>query len=157
MKRAADDELRRRARHSDLLHALGSWASRPWLVVLLVLADAVWMGLSVFSGFPDRAETIFHTVVDALTLALVFVLQHTQAREQAATQRKLDEILRALPAAEKSLISLEEGSDEELQWAALRHRIARRKADPGAPPSAQQPSPRRRRGSGLRTERLSRT
>lgn len=145
MRRALDDELRRRSRHSQLLHSLDSWASRPWLVVLLVFADALWMALSVLAGFPEREEAIFHTVVDALTLALVFVLQHTQAREQAATQRKLDEILRALPGAEKSMITLEEGSDDELQRAALRHRIARRKADPSVVGSSPGLQPRRRR------------
>lgn len=156
MKRTADDELRRRSRHSELLHTLYAWTSRPWLVVVLVLADTVWVGLSVLAGFPDRAETIFHTVVDALTLALVFVLQHTQVREQAVTQRKLDEILRALPDAENSLITLEEGSDDELQWAALRHRIARRNAAPGVMASRRDPGPRRRRRRGRGAERLRR-
>jgi hypothetical protein len=33
---------------------------------------------------------------------MVFVIQHTQARHQAATQRKLDEIVRALPEADNS-------------------------------------------------------
>ena len=39
---------------------------------------------------------------------MVFVIQHTQARAQEATQRKLDEILRASPEADNSLITLEE-------------------------------------------------
>jgi hypothetical protein len=42
---------------------------------------------SVAVGFPTRLETIFPTLVAALTLALVFVIQHTQAREQLVTQR----------------------------------------------------------------------
>jgi low affinity Fe/Cu permease len=40
--------------------------------------------------------------------------QHTQSREQAATQRKLDELLRALPGAESGLIMLEEASEETM-------------------------------------------
>ena len=39
-----------------------------------------------------------------------FCIQHTQAREQAATQRKLDEILQALPGADNSLLMLEHAS-----------------------------------------------
>jgi low affinity Fe/Cu permease len=37
---------------------------------------------------------------------MVFVIQHTQARQQAATQRKLDEILQALPGADNALMAL---------------------------------------------------
>jgi low affinity Fe/Cu permease len=46
---------------------------------------------------------------------MVFVIQHTQSREQAATQRKLDELLRALPGAQTGLIMLEEASEETMQ------------------------------------------
>jgi low affinity Fe/Cu permease len=41
---------------------------------------------------------------------MVFAIQHTQGREQAATQRKLDELIRALPGADESLMMLEEAS-----------------------------------------------
>jgi low affinity Fe/Cu permease len=50
-----------------------------------------------------------------ITLMMLVVIQHTQGREQTATQRKLDELLRALPGAESMLIMLEEESDETMQ------------------------------------------
>ncbi|MDQ2811398.1 MAG: low affinity iron permease family protein [Actinomycetota bacterium] len=75
----------------------------------------MWVLISLAGGFPARWETIFQTLVAALTLAMVFVIQHTQARQQAATQRKLDEILRALPGADNALLSLEHASDDELR------------------------------------------
>jgi low affinity Fe/Cu permease len=93
---------------------LDRWLSHPAFALTLVSADAVWVAYSIFGGFPGRLELIFQTVVSALTLAMVFVLQHTQARQQAVTQRKLDEILRAMPAADNALIGLEAGSDREL-------------------------------------------
>lgn len=43
---------------------------------------------------------------------MVFAIQHTQGREQAATQRKLDELMPALPGADDSLMMLEEASRE---------------------------------------------
>ena len=46
---------------------------------------------------------------------MVFAIQHTQARQQSATQRKLDELLRALPSADNTLISVEEAPDHELE------------------------------------------
>ena len=59
---------------------------------------------------------------------MVFVIQHTQARHQAATQRKLDEILRALPEADNTLLALEHASDDELRATRQQHRQIRRAA-----------------------------
>jgi len=60
-------------------------------------------------------------LVAALTLAMVFVIQHTQAREQLVTQRKLDELLAAVPRADNSVIGLEEASDDELEAVRVDH------------------------------------
>ena len=100
-------------------------ASRPLTVVLVIGAAGVWIVVSITIGFPARWETIFQTLVSALTLAMVFVIQHTQARHQRATQRKLDEILRALPSADNSLLALEHASDAELRATADQHRRIR--------------------------------
>jgi len=96
---------------------------------LVVLAAVVtWVGVSIAAGFPARWEVIFQSLVAALTLAMVFVIQHTQARHQRATQRKLDEILHALPDADNSLITLEHASDEELHATGHEHRRRRQAA-----------------------------
>ena len=83
---------------------------------------------------------MFQTLVAALTLAMVFVIQHTQARQQAATQRKLDEILQALPGADNALLALEHASDDELRAAGESHREIRQAAldeqsGPASPPA----------------------
>ena len=113
---------------SRLLSWVDRWTSRP-LTALTVLGLALaWVLISVAVGFPARWETIFQVLVAALTLAMVFVIQHTQARQQAATQRKLDEILQALPGADNSLLTLEHASDDELRAAGHGHRKIRRAA-----------------------------
>jgi low affinity Fe/Cu permease len=66
-------------------------------------------------GFPAHWVTAFETGTSGVTLIMVFVIQHTQGREQTATQRKLDELLRALPEAQDEFILLEEASEEKLQ------------------------------------------
>ena len=99
---------------SRLLHGIDRFASRPEVAWALVALDGVWVIFSIAFGFPSRLETIFQTLVAALTLAMVFVIQHTQTREQLVTQRKLDEILRALPGASNAFIALEEAADAEL-------------------------------------------
>jgi low affinity Fe/Cu permease len=45
----------------------------------------VWLVVSAAVGFPGRWETVFQTLVAGLTLAMVFVIQHTQARCCRAT------------------------------------------------------------------------
>jgi len=66
-------------------------------------------------GFPSRLETIFQTLVAAVTLGMVLVIQHTQSRQQEVTQRKLDELLNAVPNTDEGIISLEAGSDDDLR------------------------------------------
>jgi low affinity Fe/Cu permease len=120
------------APESRFLHAVDRIASRPRLAVALITADVLWVLFSLAFAFPDRLEVGFQTVVGAITLAMVFVIQHTQAREEAVTQRKLDEILRALPAADNALITLEEAPDSELRAVTEVHREARARANDGA-------------------------
>ena len=91
-------------------------------------AAVVWLGVSAAAGFPARWETVFQTVVAAVTLSMVFVIQHTQARHQRAAQRKLDEILVALPGTDNSLVTLEHASDAELHATGHQHRQVRRAA-----------------------------
>ncbi len=119
---------RSRSADSRLLYRVDQWTSRPLVALIVLVADLVWILISFAGGFPGRSETVFQTLVAALTLAMVFVIQHTQARQQAATQRKLDEILRALPGADNALLSLEHASDEELRASGHMHREIRQAA-----------------------------
>lgn len=117
------------APESRFLHAVDRIASRPRLAIVLITADVLWVIFSLAVDFPTRLEVGFQTVVAAITLAMVFVIQHTQARQEAVTQRKLDEVLRSLPAANNSLITLEEAPDSELRAATEVHREARARAN----------------------------
>jgi low affinity Fe/Cu permease len=93
--------------------------------VFVVIMTTTWLIVSIVVGFPARWETIFQTVVSALTLAMVFIIQHTQARHQRATQRKLDEILLAIPGTDDALVTLEHASDDELHAVGHHHRSVR--------------------------------
>jgi low affinity Fe/Cu permease len=111
-----------------LLSRIDRWASRPVTALIVIVADVAWILLSVALGFPGLGERIFQTLVAAVTVAMVFVIQHTQAREQAATQRKLDEILQALPGADNALLMLEHASHAELRATGDTHREIRQSA-----------------------------
>lgn len=102
--------------------------AHPIVTLVVLTADLCWVAYSVHAGFPDRAEVKFETLVAATTVAMVFVIQHTQSRQQQASQRKLDEILHALPDADNALLTLEESSDTNLRATGEAHRAIRRAA-----------------------------
>jgi low affinity Fe/Cu permease len=83
------------------------------LSIGMLLVAAVILG--IFLGFPSAWIVAFEASTSSVTLAMVFVIQHTQTREQAATQRKLDELLRAMPGAKTDLMMLEEASEETMR------------------------------------------
>ena len=88
------------------------------VVVGMVIAFGVALAIA---GFPTTWETAFAAVCAAVTTVMVFAIQHTQSREQAATQLKLDELIRALPEADDHLVHVELGDDEELAAIEQRH------------------------------------
>jgi low affinity Fe/Cu permease len=73
------------------------------------------------AGFPESWEVAFSTVAAAVTLVMVFVLHHTQRREQVATQLKLDELIRALPQADDHYVRVQAAADDEVQELEERH------------------------------------
>ena len=128
MQERSDEQVEQRHPGSRVLHAVDRWVATPNLAIGGVAAVVVWVLISAIFDFPARLENVFMTLAAATTLIMVFVIQHTQARAQAATQRKLDEILRASPGADNSLITLEEAPDNELKAATAASRDARRDA-----------------------------
>ena len=97
---------------SRVLYWIEHYVSLPGVALVIsgLMIGLVIMGAVV--GFPSDWVAAFEVTVSAITLVVVFAIQHTQGREQAATQRKLDELLRALPGADQSLMMLEEAPGE---------------------------------------------
>jgi low affinity Fe/Cu permease len=117
-----------RSKGSRLLWGVDRWTGHPLTAVSVLAAGLVWVLVSVAFGFPNLWERAFQTLVAAVTVVMVFVIQHTQARHQSATQRKLDEILRVLPDADNALLALEHASDQELRDTRHEHEQIRRTA-----------------------------
>ena len=86
------------------------------------------MLLALFAGHTSRWLNAFQALAAAVTLVMVFALQHTQARHQAAVQRKLDELLRVQPGADQRLLHVESAHPSELDALAQRHEDVRDEA-----------------------------
>lgn len=93
---------------SRILYRIEHYTSFPSIAIGIIGAMIAMIVAGAALGFPRGWVAAFEVSASAVTLVMVFAIQHTQGREQAATQRKLDELLRALPGADESLMMLEE-------------------------------------------------
>jgi low affinity Fe/Cu permease len=115
-------ERRRSTWASKLLHAVDEWSARAWLALALSLATLAIVVCALVLGASAAWLTAFAAVVQAVTLAMVLVVQHTQDHDQKVTQRKLDAIIAALPDADMGLLHLETASDERIDAVDDAHR-----------------------------------
>jgi low affinity Fe/Cu permease len=108
-------------RLSRLVHTFDRVTSRPFIAPVVAALVVVYVVALAIAGFPDSWQVVFATACAAVTTVMVFTIQHTQSREQAATQLKLDELIRALPGADDHLVHVESGADDELAELEQRH------------------------------------
>lgn len=100
---------------SRALHRLGELTSHAGAGLAVVAAVLLWLVVGWLESFPTWWQATLYATSSSITLVMVFAIQHTQARQQAAIQRKLDEVLRAITTADDRLIAVEEAPDEELE------------------------------------------
>ena len=103
-----------RRRVSRVLHWVGDITARSATTVIVVALLVVFGALLAAFGFPGTWEVAFSTLVGAVTLIMLFVIQHTQSRHQLVLQLKLDERIRSSPHADDLLVRLEVAEDAEL-------------------------------------------
>ena len=116
--RGADDSGALRGPHhtrsSHLLHQLGDWSSKAAAGVTVACLLGGWFVVGVVTGFPSWWQVALYSTTSAVTVVMVFAIQHTQRREQLVIQRKLDELVRAQPEADDRMIAAEAATDAEL-------------------------------------------
>jgi low affinity Fe/Cu permease len=99
---------------SRVVHALHEVTTRPLIAIVVGVVVVVCWIVVILSGFDEDVQLVFATFCAGVTVVMVFVLQHTQQRQQIALQVKLNEVVRALPRADDRLIAVEMASDDEL-------------------------------------------
>jgi low affinity Fe/Cu permease len=99
---------------SRVLHWIGDLTARSGAAAIAAVIVIVFAVVLAIDGFPAHWEAGFSTAGTAITLLLLFVIQHTQNRQQVATQLKLDELIRTSPEADDLLVKIEKAKDEEL-------------------------------------------
>jgi low affinity Fe/Cu permease len=99
---------------SRILHWIGDMTARSGVAAIVAIVVLVFAVVLIIEGFPGHWEEGFSTVATSITLVMLFIIQHTQSRQQVATQLKLDELIRTSPEADPLLVKIEKAKDEEL-------------------------------------------
>lgn len=87
----------------------------PWTFALAVLALIVWAVSGPLFGFSNTWQLIINTGTTIVTFLTVFLIQHTQNRDNKALQLKLDELIRANDKARNRIVDLEDVDDAEIK------------------------------------------
>ena len=101
-------------RISRVLHWIGEVTARTSAALVALAAMSLFAFAFALDGFPPNWQIGFASVSASVTLIMLFVIQHTQSRHQMALQLKLDELIRASPAANDQLVRIESADVEEL-------------------------------------------
>jgi low affinity Fe/Cu permease len=87
---------------SRVLHWIGDLTSRSTTTVVVVVMLVIFGVILAADGFPMSWEAAFSTIAGAVTLVMLFVVQHTQGRNHLVLQLKLYELIRSSPDADDS-------------------------------------------------------
>ncbi len=94
---------------------IASKTGQPGMFISAVIVVLVWAVTGPLFGYSDTWQLVINTGTTIVTFLMVFLIQHTQNRDSAAVQLKLDELIRAVNGARNELLSAEELEDKELE------------------------------------------
>lgn len=87
----------------------------PWAFMVALSVILLWILSGPILGFSDTWQLIINTSTTIITFLTVFLIQHTQNKNDRATQLKLDEIIHSTKAARNDFIDLEDVSEQRLE------------------------------------------
>ena len=98
-----------------------------WVFAAALLIIVIWAITGPVFYFSDTWQLIINTGTTIVTFLMVFLIQNTQNRDNAAAQLKLDELIRSTKGAHNALLDLEELTQTELeQFRAIYEKLAER-------------------------------
>jgi len=98
----------------DLANRTALAAGHASTFILAAGVILVWGISGPVFGFSDTWQLVINTGTTIVTFLMVFLIQNSQNRDNAAIQVKLDELIR-VSAARNSLVGIEHLTDDELE------------------------------------------
>ncbi len=98
----------------DIANRTSQAAGRASTFMLAAGVVLVWAITGPLFEFSDTWQLIINTGTTIVTFLMVFLIQNSQNRDNAAIQVKLDELIR-VSTAQNSLVGIEHLTDEELE------------------------------------------
>ena len=86
-----------------------------WAFLFNVGLTVLWIGLGPVFDWSNGWQMVANTATTVVTYLMVFIIQHAQNKSDAATQVKLDELLRALPQPRSELAGIDLESEEHIR------------------------------------------
>ena len=86
----------------------------PLTFMFFCAALVIWAAASIFLHLSSSWQSVINTVITITTFLMVFLIQSTQSRDDAAVQAKLDELIRALEPANNQFIGIETRTIKEV-------------------------------------------
>mgnify|MGYP001300137226 CR=1 FL=1 len=95
-------------------NTVSKWTGRPAAFAICVVGVAAWAVSGPLFGFSETWQLVINTSTTIITFLMVFLIQNTQNRDNAALHAKLDELIRAGDSDNK-FIGIEHLTDQELE------------------------------------------
>ena len=95
-------------------NATSRFAGRPLTFAICILLIVAWALTGPVFHYSDTWQLIINTSTTIVTFLMVFLIQNTQNRDNAALQAKLDELIR-VTNAKNGFIGIEKLTDKELE------------------------------------------
>ncbi len=97
-----------------IANKIASEAGRPLAFMTALVIVIVWGATGPIFLYSDTWQLVINTGTTIITFLMVFLIQNSQNRDSAATQVKLDELIR-VSAAKNFFVGIEHLTDDEIE------------------------------------------